>query len=417
MRVAIVSDVFPPKCGGSGWSSFYLAKALQERGHAVRVVVPRESQEWGEAERDYDGLPVTEFHYRAAHLPFVRNYTRNERLWPRFAAFLAEFFRRHNIEVAHGQHYLTIPPTVLAAQQTGAASLATVRDYWPVCYWTTHLSGERVCPGCSELNRLKCLWANQGAAGLAAAPASLYMGANLRQKQHYLAGADRVLAVSRYIATTLELFVPAERLAVVPNFVPTERLARLSLEPPATPGTDQPYLLYVGKFEENKGARLLLEMLRRARPAVPTLAVGEGSLRPLLERAAQAEGLDLRVLGWAENDEVLRLMSRATVHLFPSLWPEPLSRVLLEAQGVGALTLALSTGGTPDIITDGVNGVLAHSATEMASRLTELLHPAQADRRARMRAAAVQTAQTRFSREAVVGQVESLYEEALNTGL
>ena len=412
MNIAIVSDVFPPRSGGSGWSSFYLAKALQQRGHSVRVVLPRESGEFGQAEREYEGLPVTEFLYKASKIPFVRNYSRNEQLYPRFSAFLAGFFKEHHIEVAHGQHYLTIPPTVMAAEQTGIASVATVRDYWPVCYWTTHLSGDRVCPGCSPLNRVKCLYHNQGALGAVAAPVSLYMASNLRLKQHWLARAGRTLAVSHYIAGKLAPFVPAGKLKVVPNFVDVARLERVAAETPVTPEASEPYLLYVGKFEENKGARLLLDLLRRVRPSIPTLAVGDGSLKGELERAA-AEGLNLKVLGWAENDEVLRLMRRAEALLFPSLWPEPLSRVLLEGLGAGALVVAMDTGGTPDIILPGQNGLLAQDVAEMASQLQAILQPEKTAERARLKDAARQTARERFSQEAVVGQVEQIYKELL----
>ncbi len=410
MNIAIVSDVFPPKCGGSGWSSFYLARALQQRGHTVQVVVPRESHAFGQAEREYEGLPISEFLYKAAKIPFVRNYSRNEQLYPRFAAFLLDFFKQHQIEIAHGQHYLTIPPTVMAAEQAGIASVATVRDYWPVCYWTTHLSGDRVCPGCSELNRLKCLYRNQGPVGVLAAPASLYMAANLKLKQNWLARADRTLAVSQYIAGKLKPFVAAERLEVVPNFVDVARLEQIVREPPATLQTSEPYLLYAGKLEENKGARLLLEVLRRARPNLPTLAVGEGALKAELEQTASNEGLNLKLLGWAENEEVLRLMSRAEALLFPSLWPEPLSRVLLEAIGVGALVVAMNTGGTSDIIQAGHNGLLAPDAIGMADQLNAILQNTPAERN-RLKTAARQTARERFSQEVVVERVERLYGE------
>jgi glycogen(starch) synthase len=410
MKLALVTDVFPPNSGGSGWSTFYLARALQERGHQVQVVMPRESKESGPTFREYEGLPVTEYHYHASRLPFVRNFTRNERLYPPFADFLAGFFKEHRIELAHGQHYLTIPPTVRAAEQLGIPSVATVRDYWPVCYWTTHLSGDKICPGCSEINRLVCLYRNQGPAGIAAAPVSLYMGANLKLKQSWLARADRTLAVSGYIATKLKPFVPAQRLEVMPNFMDLDRLQQITSQPPVTPSTTEPYLLFVGKFEENKGARLLLDVLREARPALPTLAVGEGSLRGELEQAAR-EGLNLRVLDWAENAEVLRLMSRAEALLFPSLWPEPLSRVLLEAIGVGALVVAMETGGTPDIIQHEHNGLLATNPLGMARNLREILAPGQETRRESLKAAARETARQRFSREAVVERVEKLYFE------
>ena len=414
MNIALISDVFPPKCGGSGWSSFYLAQALRQSGHKVSVVVPKEGKAFGESERDYEGLKISEFIYPAAQIPFVRNYSRNERLYPRFAAFLETFFRKNQIEIAHGQHYLTIPPTVMAAQRTGAVSLATVRDYWPVCYWTTQLSGSKICPGCSELNRLKCLPANQGLLGLIAAPVSLYMGANLKLKQSWLVQADATLAVSHYIAKKLEPFVSAEKLSVLPNFVDLTELEReANLQPEAAAIPEEPFLLYVGKLEENKGVRLLLELLKQVRPTLPTLIAGEGTLRSEVEQVAQTEGLNLRILGWAEHAQVLSLMARAELLLFPSLWPEPLSRVLLEATGLGTLVLALDTGGTPDIIEANQNGLLARDLPEMVVQLRHILKPEQAAERNRLRENARQHTQVCFSRPVVLSQVEKLYERLL----
>ncbi len=427
LNIAIVSDVFPPKSGGSGWSSFYLAKALQERGNNLQVVLPKEGSEFGQATRDYEGLPVTEFIYPASHIPFVRNYTRNERLYPRFANWLENFFLKNSIQVAHGQHYLTIPPTVIAAKRSGAVSLGTVRDYWPVCYWTTHLSGNKICPGCTPLNRVKCLYHNQGPLGIPAAPLSLYMASNLKLKQRYLAQADAVIAVSNYVAVKLARFVPLHRLHIIPNFINFKDLqdispvvdveARKITEPELSPQSLVPspdkYLLYIGKLEANKGANLLLDILREARPEIPTLVAGDGSLRGQMEKAALQENLNIKFLGWQEHSEVLRLIAGAEALLFPSLWPEPLTRVLLEAIGLGALVVALNTGGTPDIIQNGANGVLAENLPEFAYKLQSILKPEQSATRERLKAGALQTAHEKFSQEAVVTRTEELYLELI----
>ncbi len=413
LNIAIVSDVFPPKCGGSGWSSFYLSQALAARGHKVKVVVPKEGKEFGTATREYGGLEITEYIYTASHIPFVRNYTRNEKLYPRFADWLENFFRENQIQVAHGQHYLGIPPLVMAAQRTGAVSLGTVRDYWPVCYWTTHLSGDRICPGCTALNRVKCLYRNQGAIGIPAAPVSLYMASNLRLKQRWLAQADATLAVSRFVADKLAPFVPESKLHVMPNFIDLEQLQTELDNTPATPLQAEPYLLYMGKLEANKGATLLLDILRQARPKITTLVAGEGSLQGEMEETARREGLNIKFLGWVEHNEVLRLLAGAEALLFPSLWPEPLTRVLLEAIGLGALVVAMDTGGTPDIIQDGTNGLLASTTNELAQKLGEILKPEQTERRRQLREAAKQTALEKFSREAVVTRTEALYRKLL----
>ena len=65
------------------------------------------------------------------------------------------------------------------------------------------------------------------------------------------------------------------------------------------------------------------------------MVLGEGSLAHALKFDATAAGIPLIVRGWAEREDVLRALARATALVFPSLWPEPLSRVLLEALGPG----------------------------------------------------------------------------------
>jgi glycosyltransferase involved in cell wall biosynthesis len=127
------------------------------------------------------------------------------------------------------------------------------------------------------------------------------------------------------------------------------------------------------------------------------------------------EGLNLKILGWVEHTEVLRLLARTELLLFPSLWPEPLSRVLLEATGLGTLVLALDTGGTPDIIRPGENGLLARHLPEMAAQLQYILKPEHSPERIHLRQQARRTAQEDFSKEVVVGRVEELYTSLVNS--
>ena len=68
MRVLIVTDAFPPRCGGSGWSTFQLTKALARAGHDVRVIQPTPGRS-GIGARRYEGVDVVEFGYVLHDLP------------------------------------------------------------------------------------------------------------------------------------------------------------------------------------------------------------------------------------------------------------------------------------------------------------------------------------------------------------
>ena len=80
MRILLATDVFPPRCGGSGWSTYHLARAMRERGHAVAVVRaaldPRAA-----APYEYDGFRVEQIAVAVPPAPVLRNLAKNEVFW------------------------------------------------------------------------------------------------------------------------------------------------------------------------------------------------------------------------------------------------------------------------------------------------------------------------------------------------
>ena len=180
MRVLIATDAFPPGCGGSGWSTYELAKGLRARGHEITLVRTRTGPV-SPAERDgYDGFRPIEYPVTAPDVPYLRNYFKNERLYPRLARYLEALARDRQVDVVHAQHRLTGPPGIEAGRRAGIPAVCTVRDYWPVCYWSDLIydrSVDTLCPGCSPGMMTRCVRPRGGCALAAvAAPDSVYAG-------------------------------------------------------------------------------------------------------------------------------------------------------------------------------------------------------------------------------------------------
>jgi len=417
VHVLMPTDVFPPVAGGSGWSSYALAQALQSRGHRVTAIVPRRGAP-GVRQRMQGSVPVIEVGYAAPSLPFVQNFYRFELLWPLLRnVIVAEAYRERELPIViHAQHAQTAPAAVLAGQELNVPVVATIRDAWPWHYFATGLLGDRVP---FERQSWATAWLDLigrlgPLKGVLAAPAIPYMRAHLQRRSALLAQANAVIAVSDYIRRKLLPIVPAEHLHVVPNLVDlseTEQIVatQSSLAP------DQPFMLYVGKLQRNKGAHLLPEALavaRKLRGTLPRLVIaGNGELESELRQELTAHSIDYQILdGWIDHDEALRLMHQAEVLLFPSAWGEPLSRVLLEGLAVGACIAAINTGGTADAIVVGVSGVLAQDAQGLGRTLASLLDdPARRDQ---LRLGARQIARERFAPEVVAAQVEAVYTAA-----
>jgi glycosyltransferase involved in cell wall biosynthesis len=412
LRILLVTDAFPPVCGGSGWSTYELARGLARRGHEVRLVQPRPGQPQGTSERSYEGLRVTEIGSWAPPVPFLRTYVKNERLHARLARELADLARRHRIDVLHGQHVLSAPAAVMAGQLSARPVVCTVRDYWPLCYWSNLIHDPRadhLCPACTRPMMARCLRPRSRAWPLAL-PAIPYMHANLRRKRLALAHASVVIAVSSTIAHDLRQRAPeleATRLETIPNPVDVEAI-RATAARLAAPG-DGAYAVFAGKLELNKGVRHLVPAVTAAQLQMPVVVLGDGSLRGEVEAAARQQSADVRVLGWRPRDEVLAWLAHARFVIFPSHGPESLSRVLLEAGALGVPAAAMDTGGTRDIVVPAVTGLLAASPEDLARDIARLAGDEAL--RTRLGTAVRAHVDAHFAAATVVDRLVAIYDE------
>ncbi len=413
MRLLLPTDSFPPACGGSGWSTYTLARGLRDRGHEVTIVQPRPGTSRGRR-RAYDGLEVVEFAVTAPDLPFVRNVFKNERLYTALARFLTGLIERERFHLVHGQHVMTCVPAIEAARRARVPSVCTVRDYWPVCYWADLIHTAEpdggLCPGCTSGMMGRCIRPRAGRLWPLAVPMIPYMRSNLARKRRGLAAADAVIAVSSTIAADLRARAPelaGTRLEVIPNPVDIAQL-RARVEDAARPLAG-PYALYLGKLAPNKGTACLVDVIEAAGLDWPLVIAGDGPERAALQARAARSRVDVRFTGWLDQDAAAAWLAHAALLVFPSRGPESLSRVLIEASALGVPIAAMDTGGTPDIVVHGETGLLSRSADALAADVRRLRLD---DRlRAQLGAAARRHAEARFDAPAVIARVERLYRE------
>ena len=99
------------------------------------------------------------------------------------------------------------------------------------------------------------------------------------------------------------------------------------------------------------------------RPVAAVLA-GDGPERAALEATARrlarsADGVRVELSGWVDADRLESLCAEAHVLAVPSLWPEPLGQIGIEAGSTGLPSAAFDVGGISDWLHDGETGHLA----------------------------------------------------------
>lgn len=228
--------------------------------------------------------------------------------------------------------------------------------------------------------------------------------------------SDRVTAVSQFLRDeTVRAFGTVScPLSVIPNFVnlreyrPDAALPRDGLAP-----AGHKVLVHVSNFREVKRVKDVVRIFARVRRQLPAtlLMVGDGPDRLDAEHEARELGVggDVRFLG--RLDAVAPVLAASDLFLLPSQ-TESFGLAALEAMACGAPVVAARTGGIPEVLTDGVDGILepVGSVEAMARRAVTLLRDDAAH--AAMREKAIAQAGT-FSAESVVPQYEALYEEVL----
>jgi len=179
--------------------------------------------------------------------------------------------------------------------------------------------------------------------------------------------ADRVNAVCEFSARSL-----AEKdgfgggpIEVIPNGIDRPKYEALS-DIPATRlrlGLDpaRKYIACVARFHPVKDHRTLLEAfatVARTRPDTDLLLVGDGALRPDLERLTSQYGLCNRVHFLGVRDDVADILRVVDVFTLTSV-SEAASITLLEAMAAARPVVVTAVGGNPEIVRDGVDGLLA----------------------------------------------------------
>lgn len=151
------------------------------------------------------------------------------------------------------------------------------------------------------------------------------------------------------------------------------------LEAAPAPVPAAPKLVSVGRLSEQKGQMLLIEALtelhRRGRDFHLTL-VGDGELRPEIERAIAAGGLGAKVtlVGWADEAAVRRHVLAARALVLPS-FAEGLPVVIMEALALGRPVVSTYIAGIPELVQPGQNGWLvpAGSVEHLVAAIEEVL--------------------------------------------
>jgi glycosyltransferase involved in cell wall biosynthesis len=185
--------------------------------------------------------------------------------------------------------------------------------------------------------------------------------------------SHKFIAVSQEMAQWLGQLWPHAEISVIPNGVRTE-----SFRVERTGVTDTPRLLFVGKMGFLKGEAELLRALQqvKAETQLDFRLDLVGQLSAEIGALIQTTGLAAHVdqFGPVALSDRIGYFQRADIFVLPT-YAEGLSIAIIEALAAGLPVISTPVGGTPELITDGIEGFLVSpgDVPALAARLAQLL--------------------------------------------
>lgn len=390
MKVAFLSEYYRPfEIGGAERSAERLAIELGKAGTPVTVFTPNYGAPVAER---IEGIDIVRLPFPQRLVPGAlvrRIWAANPVLQVMLGVRMARRLRREGVSIVHVQNSGMLLAGALASRLAGVPLVVTVRD---LAYLHP---GPIVDPP-------------DGAAGAKWRLDRWWAGLERRLKRRALGRASSIVFVSQalrdlYMAKGI---AGAGTARVVYNIGP---------EPAATTeaARDRHSVLFVGKLSTGKGLQVLYAAAERIAQALPEVRFilaglpGVGYMPP----PAQIEER-VRLTGRVDAGEVRRLMQEAGVLVAPAIWPEPLSRVLLEAMTAGLPVVASRTGGNLEALGVDQSGVLVPpgDSDALAAAVVRVLRDQSLA--ARLAAGGRQRVAEFFSPAAVVPLMHMVYRDA-----
>lgn len=258
---------------------------------------------------------------------------------------------RPQVAHVHIIHHGISSSVLPVIRECGIPAVHTVHNFDLICPSYSLFSNGRICQACKGGLYLRaalrrCHKGSFWTSSLLALKACLY-----KLTKSYENNIDLFIAPSRFLkALLIEYGFDKDRLVYMPHFIDAGKYSPWY--------TDSGYFVYFGRLDDAKGLPTLLEAMKKVRD-IKLYIVGSGPSRETLERSAEGAGLsNVKFLKPCGDEALKDIIKNAMFTVAPSESYETFGLSIIESFAMGKPVIGSDLGAIPEIIDDGVNGLL-----------------------------------------------------------
>ncbi|MFF4592645.1 glycosyltransferase [Amycolatopsis sp. NPDC001319] len=281
---------------------------------------------------------------------------------------------RPDVVHVHNTFPLLSPSVLAACADARVPVVATLHNYGMVCPPGTLYRDGRICTDCVGGAPVPAV---RHGCYRGSAAATVPMAANLLlNRSRWRSDVTRFFCISDAQRRLLvDAGMPPSRMTVKHNFVTDPGVRRAG---------EGAHVLFLGRLTEEKGVPLLMAAWDRLGGSLglPLVIAGTGPLSDEVSAWA-ASRTDVSYVGLQDKASCQALTASAAAVVAPSAWLEAFGLVVVEAMAAGVPTVAPAHGAFPELISDGVTGLLHEpgSAVSLAESLRDVVADPERNRK------------------------------------
>jgi glycosyltransferase involved in cell wall biosynthesis len=274
-----------------------------------------------------------------------------------------KFIKIHFPEIAHihNLYPLLSPSVIIACRRFRIPMVMSIHHFGLTCPSLHHFDGNDICTKCLHKNEIWCILKNCRR-NISESIAYAIRSMIARKMKIFNDCIDVFITSTNFMKTHLvNAGFKKEKFCVIPNAINSNK--KIGQLP-----KDQ-YIAYVGRLSSEKGIEILLKAAKES--GLPVKIAGKG---PIEEKLKSQASMNVKFVGHLNGEKLIKFYKKAKFLVLPSICLEAFGLVIIEAMKEGLPVLASRIGGIPEIIDDGISGLLfeAGNAADLENKMTLL---------------------------------------------
>ena len=365
MKILMVNKFLYPN-GGSETYMFTLGEQLTKMGHEVQYFgMEHEGRAVGNRANAYTSDMNFHGGSKLAKLTYPLKTIYSGEARKKLRLVLEDF--QPDVVHLNNFNYQLTPSVILEVEawrkQTGRSCrmIYTAHDYQLVCpnHMLYRPEEGRTCEACigghyESCMKHRCIHGSRARSALGMLEAKYWNGRNT------YALIDRIICCSAFMKEKLDTnLIFRDKTVALHNFVADDL-------PQAR--EKRPYVLYFGRYSEEKGLPTLLKAFEQM-PDIPLVLAGGGPMEEHMTLPPNA-----RSVGFQKGAALKKLIAEARFTVYPSVWYENCPLSVMESIASGTPVIGARIGGIPELIEDGKTGLLFESGNvqELTNQIRRL---------------------------------------------